>query len=190
MTTWVTSDLHLNHTRILQYNPDTRGKFADESAMTEWIIENWNNTVAPDDEVWILGDVSMGHRALMHGNISRLAGKKRLVLGNHDVHIAGNEELQSNFDSIDKYKEITIKIGDKKHRVILNHYPILFWNGRDQGTVHLYGHCHGNPTGLEPYRAKDIGMDTNNMQLYVLEDVITELLTHQIGDDRHTNERE
>ena len=28
------------------------------------------------------------------------------------------------------------------HKLVLSHYPILFWNGQHKGWVHLYGHVH------------------------------------------------
>lgn len=50
----------------------------------EAIIENWNKVVGPKDLVWHLGDVTM-NRNKMH-LVGRLNGRKKLVMGNHDVH--------------------------------------------------------------------------------------------------------
>jgi hypothetical protein len=32
----------------------------------------------------------------------------------------------------------------KKNKVVMSHYPILFWNGQFRDTVHLYGHVHNS----------------------------------------------
>lgn len=52
--------------------------------MNEAIVDLWNTQVAPDDIVWVVGDVAMGK---VHDNIEyvrQLNGTKHLVLGNHD----------------------------------------------------------------------------------------------------------
>lgn len=52
--------------------------------MDDGLIDRWNRGVGPDDVVWVLGDYAMGDRSHGLGYLSRLAGKKRLVTGNHD----------------------------------------------------------------------------------------------------------
>lgn len=50
--------------------------------MNDVLVYNWNSVVAPDDVVWVLGDVAIGSRGL--ANVERLNGLKILVAGNHD----------------------------------------------------------------------------------------------------------
>jgi calcineurin-like phosphoesterase family protein len=81
MTTFYTADQHFNHQRILSL---CERPFPDVTTMNETIIERWNEVVAPDDTVWVLGDFAMGD---ITGSLAlglRLNGTKRLILGNHD----------------------------------------------------------------------------------------------------------
>ncbi len=48
-------------------------------------------------------------------------------------------------ESASIYKEI--KIGEEK--VVLFHYPIKDWNGKDHGSIHLHGHTHDLDSGVE-----------------------------------------
>ena len=174
MKTYISADLHLNHKKIIDYCPATRSHFTDHIEMTESIIANWNNTVAPDDEVWILGDVSMGHPDMMHVYIPRLNGTKRLIAGNHDTKILSDEKLQSYFASIEHYKELTVSINGQEIVVCMSHRPMNHWHKKQSGSIMLHGHCHAIPTNI-PGRIKDIGLDTNNIQLYVFEDIVAEV---------------
>ena len=58
--TWIISDTHLGHKNILEFEPcrltqmRIDGYYADEH--DQWIIDNWNTTVKPEDTVLHLGD--------------------------------------------------------------------------------------------------------------------------------------
>ena len=88
MTLWLTSDLHFGHENIIRY---CDRPFADVDEMDAELVRRWNERVAPDDVVWVLGDVALGpiHRSL--GLVAELAGDKRLVSGNHDRCWPGNK---------------------------------------------------------------------------------------------------
>ena len=83
---WLTSDLHLFHNKEFIYEP--RG-FASIEAMNEAIERNWNDTVNNDDEVYILGDLMVGGKAVSNEVgmevVRRLKGKKHIIIGNHDT---------------------------------------------------------------------------------------------------------
>ena len=53
---WLTSDLHFGHDREFIWGP--RG-FKNVHEMNEAIIKNWNTAVAPEDEVYVLGDLML-----------------------------------------------------------------------------------------------------------------------------------
>lgn len=83
-----TSDHHFGHANILKYEAQNRvddmgERFLDVDAMGEHLIARWNDTVGPDDEVFVLGDFSF-KRAVMASHLPRLNGKKHLICGNHD----------------------------------------------------------------------------------------------------------
>lgn len=87
--TWYTSDLHFGHVNILTYTPQRRvylGLSETDTVveMNEAIVDLWNTQVAPDDTVWVIGDVAMGkvHETIQY--VTQLNGTKHLFLGNHD----------------------------------------------------------------------------------------------------------
>ncbi len=51
------ADLHLGHTNVIKI--DNR-PFANVEEMNQKLIENWNNKVHSDDQVFILGDFCWG----------------------------------------------------------------------------------------------------------------------------------
>ena len=51
---WFTSDLHLGHDREFMYGP--RG-FSSIFQHDEELLARWNSVVAPEDTVYILGDL-------------------------------------------------------------------------------------------------------------------------------------
>ncbi len=81
MTTWFTSDLHFGHANIIRY---CDRPFADVDEMDMALVERWNETVAPDDTVWVLGDVALGRITESLALIDELNGTKLLLAGNHD----------------------------------------------------------------------------------------------------------
>lgn len=93
---WIISDTHFNHKNILGFT-DSEGKkfrgdlFKDVSDMNEQMIYNWNSVIKPEDKVYHLGDVYFGSQPEADAILSRLMGKKRLIVGNHDcIYGKGN----------------------------------------------------------------------------------------------------
>ena len=81
--TFIISDTHLGHKSILDFEP-CRKKAMEADGYDDhdaWIIENWNNTVGPNDTVLCLGDFAFGAVAAFS---QMLNGTKIIVLGNHD----------------------------------------------------------------------------------------------------------
>lgn len=95
MPTYFTSDLHFGHTNILKWRKDEHGDplFGSLDEMHDTLITNWNDTVGPDDIVYVLGDICMGQRDQTLPLVSELNGMKVLFPGNHDhihaMHITG-----------------------------------------------------------------------------------------------------
>jgi calcineurin-like phosphoesterase family protein len=77
---YFTSDHHFWHTNIIKY---CNRPFVSVEEMNEALIQNWNDLVLPEDEVYYLGDFSMAARPV-EIYTSRLNGIKYLVPGNHD----------------------------------------------------------------------------------------------------------
>lgn len=82
MARYFTSDLHIGHSRIIEY---ANRPFVDVDEMNATIIDNINSTVRPEDTLIILGDIVMG---TMTRNLPLLGAIRcrRVMLhpGNHD----------------------------------------------------------------------------------------------------------
>lgn len=76
-----TSDPHHFHTNIIQF---CDRPFQDSQEMYEKLIANWNEVVPEDGETFILGDFGMVSSVdKIQTILSKLNGKKHLILGNH-----------------------------------------------------------------------------------------------------------
>ncbi len=94
-----TSDWHLNHLNIIDlagrpfhtlvagYSA-TGDEAPDVDAMNRALIDNTNDMVGPDDELWFIGDAAMGSRVVSVPLFKQLRCRNLfLVPGNHDhVH--------------------------------------------------------------------------------------------------------
>ena len=106
MSRFFTADLHLGHRNIIEY---CARPFADVDAMNVALVDRWNDTVGPGDEVIVLGDFAMGRIAETLPLARRLNGHKVLLAGNHDrcwsshrngVDAAVERYLAAGFDEI------------------------------------------------------------------------------------------
>ena len=127
--TFIVSDTHFNHERIIEL---CDRPFANVDEMNQTMIENWNRTVGPNDQVYHLGDFAFSDSP--ENYFHRLNGVKHLIKGNHDP----KETLRLPWASVRDYFEL--KMDHKKF--ILFHYPIDNWNGMYKGWYDLYGHTH------------------------------------------------
>lgn len=82
------------------------------------------------------------------------------------------------FRSIDHYKEISFKIDSQvsgrygKTKIVLCHFALSVWNNAHHGAIHLYGHSHGSLPD-RGNRSMDVGVDTNNLYPYHLDEIIS-----------------
>ena len=81
MARWFISDLHFSHANIIAF---CDRPFKDVDEMNRKIVSNINELVAPDDELWILGDIAMGLLSSSLPIVKRIMARKILVAGNHD----------------------------------------------------------------------------------------------------------
>jgi len=138
--TFCISDTHFNHKGVFNFEPCrlenmlANGYSNTNESHTQWIIDNWNSVVKDDDIVIHLGDLAWkGHREI----ISKLNGRKILILGNHDKKgpnvyeqfdyvVRGNIKIENNLIYINSDEDkllstLEIKINNKK--CLFSHYP-------------------------------------------------------------------
>lgn len=132
------SDLHFGHRNILSF--DNR-PFITVEENDIAIINNWNDVVNIDDDVYILGDLGYYNVMKMVEIINSLNGNKHLIIGNHDKKFLKNKCFRECFVEICDYKEIKLENG---FGIVLCHYPIPCYNNHFYGWVHLYGHVHNS----------------------------------------------
>ena len=132
---WFISDTHFFHENIIRF---CNRPFEDAQSMNEFMIDRWNTLIRPSDKVYHLGDVACGYAGddKKLGNLlSRLNGKKRLIVGNHD-------NIKS--PALHKYFEkIELWYGDKKWGFTCSHIPLPLNHLRD-GDFCVHGHIHNN----------------------------------------------
>ncbi len=139
------SDLHFYHENIINIDGRT---FSDALEMNNYMIEKWNSKVRDNDEVFVLGDLSLGSGEETNCILDRLNGIKYLIVGNHDKYLNDKSFNRTNFKWIKSYYELR----DGDYRVVLSHYPIFCYNGQqyvdeygNSNTYMLYGHVHNSP---------------------------------------------
>lgn len=76
---YFTSDFHISHTNIIKF---CSRPYTDVQDMNKQLIDNWNNTVKSEDDIYNLGDFTFGNNvdyylSLLNGNIIN-------IRGNHD----------------------------------------------------------------------------------------------------------
>jgi calcineurin-like phosphoesterase family protein len=93
-------DLHANHRKMTEVNEfgNTYRPFRKVEEMNERLIENINRVVRPKDSLYLLGDVVF-QKSISEPLLSRINGKKRLIVGNHD-EITPNSYYSKYFSKI------------------------------------------------------------------------------------------
>lgn len=142
------SDTHFGDSRGLRLD---RRPFPTVSEHDEALVTRWNETVAPDDTVWHLGDFALGRPPERASDLlTRLNGTKHLIIGNNDPPATREA---SGWASVSHYAEINVEDTE----LVLCHYPFRTWNGMGRGRIDLHGHSHGR---LKPMpRQHDVGVD-------------------------------
>lgn len=136
--TFYIADLHFGHQNCLAY--DNR-PFITTEQNDEILMKLWNEQVSPDDEVYILGDISWHNVSKTIDILNNLQGAKHLIIGNHDQHFLKNKQFRDCFIEIAPYKEINT---DDGRGIVLCHYPIPTYNHHYYGWLHFYGHVHNS----------------------------------------------
>lgn len=152
-TVWFTSDTHFDHPKVAEL----RG-FGPSTAMHDaTIMQRWNDTVRPDDQVWHLGDVTMGVGRSDYALhlVRKLHGHIHLITGNHDPVWPGHRQAHRHqrewlgaFASIQAFARRKIA----GQQVLLSHFPYrgdhtttdrhTQFRLRDEGLWLLHGHVH------------------------------------------------
>lgn len=96
------------------------------------LIDYWNETVRNDDIVWFLGDFALGGRNVLNDYASKLKGRKRIILGNHD-NLKDKDYLEAGFEFVSRWPVILAQ------HIILSHAPLP---SVPIGFYNIFGHVH------------------------------------------------
>ena len=147
---WFTADQHFDHKNIIQL---CKRPFNSIEEMNETLVQNWNNVVANDDTVYVLGDFAWKYPFT---RVEQLNGKKIFIIGGHDKGLKGEKLLE-------------MKIGEQWF--ILCHYPLYSWNKEYYGSIHLHGHNHNNPIEYKRNRI-NVGVDVWDFYPVSLDEIL------------------
>lgn len=163
MTIWLISDTHFGHENMYSFVgldgiTRVRPEFTCAKDADEYMIEQWNSRVKPQDHVYHLGDVAIRRADLQ--TIKKLNGHKRLVLGNHDIYL---------------YKEY-VEVGFKKlfgsrklDKILCTHIPIHEQSIPRWAVGNVHGHIHER--GNYSVRHLNVSVEQTNYAPVTLEEV-------------------
>lgn len=172
---FLTSDLHLGHDK--DFVVQARGFETVEEMSTE-IIRRWNERVYPDDDVYVLGDLTLGDVEEGIRLIAKLNGYLHIMRGNHDTDKKVERYLElPNVVSI-QYADV-LKYG--KAVFWMGHYPTITANYDDdkpwaKHVVCLFGHTHQEQPfyNNNPYMY-NVGMDAHNCTPITIDEIIADI---------------
>jgi calcineurin-like phosphoesterase family protein len=132
MSIFVTADTHWGHQRICEFSAkhgDKLRPWDNASDMDEEMIDLWNETVRPKDEVIHLGDVAIDKQGVK--TMRFLHGRKLLIKGNHD-RLPLNVYTPYFYDIMGTFSY---------NKFVLTHIPVSdHQKYRYRGNIH--GHLH------------------------------------------------
>lgn len=151
--------------------------------MNEAIVERHNSIVAPDDDVYVLGDLCLGGAESLERNrklISSMNGKLHIVYGNHCTPARRKmyEELPNLVEA-----NWVIMLDYKKYHFYMSHFPTLTGNLDDLNKplknkiINLCGHTHTT----NPFVDMDKGIiyhcevDAHNSYPVLLDNIINDI---------------
>lgn len=169
---WFISDTHFFHANILKF-VDKQGQrirpFSSLEDMHEYMIAKWNSVVNDNDYIYHLGDVTFRYGKEFNELMSRLKGRKRLILGNHD-RVKGTDLLKW-FEKLDLWK------GFKENNFTASHMPLPLENLRD-GAVCVHGHVHQNTLNKPGYI--NVSVEVRNYTPVHIDEIGKEILAFNL----------
>lgn len=134
MRTFFIADTHFGDENILRYE---NRSFASVEEMDQELVRRWNETVGEEDAVFHLGDFSSLGEEEDRQLLSRLHGKKVLVLGNHDRHRTPEQWRSLGFEEAVPWPVVW------EGFYMLSHEPLYV--NQNMPYANVFGHVHGNP---------------------------------------------
>jgi calcineurin-like phosphoesterase family protein len=197
---WFTSDTHYGHKNIVRGitewdgDSDKLRNFNTMEEHNETLVKSINSVVQPNDILYHLGDWSFGgHENIKNFRDQLNCNEIHLVFGNHDQHITPiDSPYRKLFSSCNYVLELSMKVDRKygivgKQKMFLSHYGHRVWNKSHHGSIHLFGHSHGTLPMFG--KSMDVGVDTNGLYPYHLDEIMNIMSNQKVEIIDHHNEK-
>jgi calcineurin-like phosphoesterase family protein len=159
MSHWLTADWHLGDNRFKSMGRP----FTTAQEMTDYLVEQHNALVKPDDTVWMVGDAVYQKAPEFLAEVARFNGQKTLFRGNHDA-VFTDDQLKPYFaEIVPEGDGKPLEIGDLKCWV--THYPT---QGRTD-LFNLVGHIHA--IWKFQLNCLNVGVDVHHFRPILIDDV-------------------
>lgn len=173
---YFSSDLHFNHNKPFIYAD--RG-FSSVDEMNTAIIDNFNNVLTHQDDLYLLGDTLMGNTSETILLFQQLKGKIHLIWGNHDTN--NRQRIlaqQQNVVEVLGYANI---INYKKYNFYISHFPAITANNDDGKPLTccilcLAGHTHSTEK-FDQCGSYNVAVDAHNCFPVSIEQIIQDFIT-------------
>jgi len=178
---YFSSDHHFSHTNVIRF---CGRPFSSVEQMDSQMIMKWNSVVTPKDQVFYLGDFTLGNYKVASQYLEKLNGKLFMMEGNHD-------RWMRNMSLYPKTKSGVIELLPPLYNMKVNgqvfvlcHYPMSSWLNSHYGSTHLFGHVHGKfghvaesqdndlPPNQKRGKKIDVGVDINHFYPVSLDEVL------------------
>ena len=173
---WLISDLHLCHQQQFIYSP--RG-FNNVYSHNEAIIENWNNTVQMEDDVYLLGDLMLNDNDEGMRLLKQLKGNIHIIRGNHDSD--NRAELYNTLWNVVEICDGKF-LNYKNYHFYLSHYPCLCDNYDNDKPLKAkmisicgHRHCKDKFYDMEYGLIYHVDADAHNCTPVCIDDIIEEI---------------
>ena len=167
---WVTSDLHFCHSKNFLYVPRN---FSSIEEHDNQIIKNWNSLIAPDDEVYCLGDCVLTDTEKGLRYMKMLNGKIHIAIGNHDT-----DKRIELYKQLDNVVEVAYgyRLKYKKKLFILTHYQTIVANFKEEKPIYnLHGHTHSKDKFCDICNCYNVALDAHNCFPVFIDDIIEDI---------------
>lgn len=156
------SDTHFQHNKDFIYESRGFNSIAEHDAA---LFNSICNTVKPDDDLYLLGDVCLGDNTTGISYLQSIPCNVHIILGNHDTKT--REQIYRECSNVVEVEYSTV-IKYKKWSFYLSHYPSIVGNFNDKTRPmikqrwNLHGHTHSSdPFQFIQYNAYNVAVDAH-----------------------------
>ena len=174
---WITSDLHLGHDKDFIWGP--RG-FDSVEEHDRTIIENWNELISWNDEIWVLGDLMLGDNEAGVRKLNQLAGNIRIIYGNHDTPT--RIQMYANIRPTIVGMGLAYIYRYQGYHFYMSHYPTMTDNfdldkPLRRQVINLCGHRHTQDSFIDADKGLiyHVELDAHDNKPILLDDIIEDI---------------